>query len=241
MTFPSRKVLKRTAIVSCIAAFTSISISTGIRIITDTQSDNITILVRIILPFLIAIPLAFTWFSKFEKLENAYRAVSKQANEFAQHASTDPLTGLFNRRYFVKAYDHAMELGVSGWFIIADIDYLKMINDTYGHLAGDAAVISTANALQEVLPEDSLIARIGGDEFCAFVPGLSKEEIIALNEKITFVAGELYKKSVQDDQVRLSVSIGHILCKSNQTFTEVMALADEKLYRKKRMRPTLVT
>jgi len=233
---PSRRVLKRTAAVSLIAAFVSISISTGIRFVMDVQSDTITIVVRLVLPFLIAIPIALIWFSKLERLEVAYRALVRQANELARTASSDPLTGVLNRRSFIEQFERAMELGVRGWFLIADIDYLKVINDNFGHLAGDEAVISTAKALETVLPDDSLIARIGGDEFCAFVPGLSQGSMIALSKQISETAGIIFKASVVIDGAALSVSVGKVVCKPKQTFKDVISQADERLYRKKRMR-----
>lgn len=236
MRFPSRNVLKRTATVSVIAAIISISISTGVRLMLGVQSDNITIVVRLVLPFLIAIPIALTWFSKLERLENAYRTLARRANDLARTASTDPLTGVFNRRHFIAHFNNAMELGVRGWFMIADIDYLKKINDNIGHLAGDEAVISTANALERVLPKDSLIARIGGDEFCAFVPALKHEEMLRLNHQVNELAGKLFKESVKAEGISLSVSLGHIACKPKHTFKDVMSQADDRLYRKKRMR-----
>src|SRR5690606_2437012 len=122
------------------------------------------------LTILIAIPLGLFWFTKQEKLEQSYRVAVKRANELARVASIDPLTGLLNRRSFIQQFNAANKAGVRGWFLIADIDYLKRINDQYGHPTGDDAVISVAQALEDCLSNDSLIARIGGDEFCAFVP-----------------------------------------------------------------------
>lgn len=236
MRLPSRRVLKRTAAVSIIAAVVSISISTGIRFVLGVHSDTITIVVRLVLPFIIAIPIALMWFSKLERLEVAYRALVRQANELARTASSDPLTGVLNRRSFIQQFERAMELGVRGWFLLADIDYLKVINDNFGHLAGDEAVISTARALETVLPDDSLIARIGGDEFCAFVPEVSQDEMLVLLKYVSQSAGTNFKDAVKADEAALSVSIGKIACRANQTFKDVIGQADEKLYRKKRMR-----
>ncbi|WP_435655548.1 GGDEF domain-containing protein [Brucella pituitosa] len=236
MRLPSKRVLKRTAVVSIIAAIISVSFSTGIRVVMGVHSDTITIIVRLTLPLLIAVPICLIWFSKLDQLEVAYRALVKQANELARTASSDPLTGTLNRRSFIEQFDHAMELGVRGWFLIADIDYLKTINDNYGHLVGDDAVISTADALVLVLPKDSLIARIGGDEFCAFVPSVTREEMQTLSKQVSDKAGSKFRDSVKNDVTVLSVSVGKIACRSKQTFKDVMSQADEKLYRKKRMR-----
>ncbi|MEN5298781.1 GGDEF domain-containing protein [Brucella sp. TWI559] len=236
MHLPSRRVLRRTAAVSIIAAIFSISISTGIRFLLGVHSDTITIVVRLVLPFIIAIPIALLWFNKLERLEVAYRSLVRQANELARRASSDPLTGLLNRRSFIERFESAMEIGVRGWFIIADIDYLKLINDNFGHLAGDEAVISTARALESVLPADSLIARIGGDEFCAFVPGVSQDDMLSLLSHVSEQAGTNFTDTTKMDGAALSISVGKIACKSKQTFKDVVSQADERLYRKKRMR-----
>jgi len=98
VAFPSRGVLKKSAIVTIICAAISISVSTGIRFYLGVQSDTITIIVRLILPFIIAFPIAIMLFAKIEKLEKAYRSLLKEARELAKCASTDPLTGLLNRR-----------------------------------------------------------------------------------------------------------------------------------------------
>lgn len=218
------------------AALISISISTGIRLLLGVESDNVTIVVRLALPFLIAPPIAFVWFTKLERLERAYRILARQANDLARSASTDPLTGLFNRRHFIAQFDQAMEIGVPGWFLIADIDYMKIINDRYGHLAGDEAVLATAKALETLLPEDSLIARIGGDEFCALIHGFQEKEVRLLIEQVNTLAGRLFKNAIKAETATLTVSIGYITCKTQQTFKDVMEQADKKLYRKKRMR-----
>lgn len=236
MRVPSSYVWKRTALVAVIAALISISLSTGIRVVIGARSDTVTIVVRLLLPFLIAIPLGVFWFSRLEKLEQSYRVAVKRANELARVASIDPLTGLLNRRSFIQQFNAANKAGVRGWFLIADIDYLKRINDQYGHPTGDDAVISVAQALEDCLSNDSLIARIGGDEFCAFVPKAGICNIDSAVADISSRASGLLNEKRPDKELPLSVSVGLTTCKPRQTFEEVMALADKGLYRKKRSR-----
>ncbi|OAB82847.1 GGDEF domain-containing protein [Brucella intermedia] len=237
MRVPSSYVWKRTALVAVIAALISISLSTGIRVVIGARSDTVTIVVRLLLPFLIAIPLGVFWFSRLEKLEESYRVAVKRANELARVASIDPLTGLLNRRSFIQQFNAANKAGVRGWFLIADIDYLKRINDQYGHPTGDDAVISVAQALEDCLSNDSLIARIGGDEFCAFVPKAETSNIDSVVADISSRASGLLNEKRPDKELPLSVSVGLATCKPRQTFEEVLALADERLYRKKSDRP----
>lgn len=240
MKLPSAYVLKRTITVTLIAAAISISVSTGIRFLIGAQADTITIIVRIILPFVIAIPLALVWFTRMEKLDSAYRKLVRHANELARTASVDPLTGVLNRRSFIEQFNGAMQIKVRGWFLIADIDYLKTINDQYGHPAGDDAVISAASALQNELPEDSLIARIGGDEFCAFVPKGNSKNLEPVVQRLNVSTSTFFSLKRKDVSHTLTMSVGYIVCKPKQTFEELMAITDENLYRKKRERLPLV-
>lgn len=236
LRLPSPFVLRKTAAVSCIAAAISISVSTGIRYLLDVHSDTITIIVRLILPFVIAIPLALVWFTRLESLQNAYRHLVRHSNELARTASSDPLTGLLNRRAFIEQFDGAMQLNVRGWFLIADVDFLKKINDAFGHPAGDDAILAVSKAMQSQLPPEALIARIGGDEFCAFVPKESNQDIKAIIHQINGEAAEVFARIRAGISQSLSISIGFLPVKPHQTFAEIMSLTDERLYRKKRER-----
>ena len=232
----SAYVWKRTALVSIIAATVSISISTGIRFVIGAEADLVTIIVRLVLPFLIAIPICLVWFTKLEQLDVAHQRLIRQANELMKRASTDPLTGLLNRRSFVEQFDNAQAHGLAGTFIVADVDYMKAINDRYGHLTGDDVILSVAQALTTVLGDESRIARIGGDEFCAYVPRRTQKEMDTLVGRINDLAtSEARRRSGQD--IEVAISIGHQPCKPGQTFRDLMARSDESLYRRKRERP----
>lgn len=236
LKWPSRYVLKRTAVTAVLAAAISISISTGIRVLTGSEADTITVVVRFVLPFVIAVPFGIVWFSKLENLDMAYRNLMKQASELSYSASTDPLTGLLNRRSFSEQFDVAMSHGIRGGFLIADVDYLKAINDQYGHLTGDDAILSTAVAMKSVLGEDSLIARIGGDEFCAFIPLRDGENATELISEIENVAEKEFRERSDKSVPLLGISCGYAVCRQGQTFRDMIAQTDSNLYRKKRAR-----
>ncbi|UWF68415.1 GGDEF domain-containing protein [Brucella sp. 1315] len=236
LRLPSGNVWRRTVIVAVIATIISISLSTGIRFALGVKSDTVTILVRLLLPFLIAMPLGVFWFSRLEELERSYRTAVTRANELARVASVDPLTGLLNRRSFIQQFNAANKAGVRGWFLIVDVDYLKQINDQYGHPAGDDAIIAVAQALEDCLSSDSLIARIGGDEFCAFVPKGAINDVDSVLLDISLRADGLLREKRPNVGSSLTVSVGRISCKTGQIFEEVLSIADEQLYRKKSLR-----
>ena len=235
MAFPSRHVLTKSAIVTLICAAISISVSTGIRFYLGVRSDTITIIVRLVLPFVIAFPIAIALFTKIEKLEEAYRSLLKEARELAQSASTDPLTGLLNRRSFEQQFNVAMTHRAGGKFIIADMDYLKAINDEHGHLVGDDAIISFAQALERVLGHECLIARIGGDEFCAYLPKADASTVDQLVSQVGDLARKEFLRRTGLDYP-LSFSVGMQKCQPHLMFRDMMSRADRELYARKHNR-----
>nr|WP_018185209.1 GGDEF domain-containing protein [Kaistia granuli] len=236
MKFPSAYVVKRTLLVSLVAAAISISVSTGFRWMVGAKADLITIVVRFLLPFVIAIPLGGFLFSRMESLDKSYRALLKKAHELGKRANTDPLTGLLNRTSFIEQFELATAHQIKGYFLLIDVDFLKAINDQHGHPIGDEAIIATAKALEAALGDASLIARIGGDEFCAFVTPAEKASPNDMAQAINAHAEAEFAKAVPDSDVRLSVSCGVIRCKTNQTFRDALGNADALLYQKKNQR-----
>lgn len=234
--WPSRFVLRYTALVSLAAATISISVSTGLRILVGVEADLVTVIVRLVLPFAITIPIALVGFSKLDHVLKSYRALMRRSTELARHAATDPLTGSLNRRSFIEQFDLAMSHGVSGLFVLADADHLKSINDQYGHLAGDDAIVAISHALETVLGDDSLIGRIGGDEFCAFLPNCSGGLDATAQAEINRVASaEFARRSGVEDQ-SVSVSLGIASCRAGTTFREAMERTDMRLYGHKHAR-----
>nr|WP_321502090.1 diguanylate cyclase [uncultured Dethiosulfovibrio sp.] len=149
-------------------------------------------------------------------------------NKIQHSANTDFLTGLYNRRYFYeKVKDRIGEGPVS--VVYFDLDNFKNINDTYGHMVGDRALITMANALKKAFPED-LVARIGGDEFIAaqFVACNLTERKVKVNEFIEQLKLE-FNSSPQ--LAALSTSAGIACTRDNKLDVDTLiSLADQALY-----------
>ena len=109
--------------------------------------------------------------------------------------------------------------------IIADCDYLKKVNDTCGHIAGDDYIRSCAELLRHTLPEEAPIFRTGGDEFAAFLPGIGAEETERLVRQIREAEG---KNRI--DGYTLSVSIGHSTMQGGNDLKRHIAEADQNMY-----------
>lgn len=106
----------------------------------------------------------------------------------AQLYITDPLTKLYNRAHFDEVINlivkHQRKADIDFVLVIADIDYFKSINDTYGHQVGDEALISIAKILKNSLREDDLVARWGGEEFVIMLKNVTLDEAKAIIEKV---------------------------------------------------------
>ncbi|MEB2847598.1 diguanylate cyclase [Rhizobiales bacterium RZME27] len=91
-------------------------------------------------------------------------------------AHRDPLTNALNRRGFDRAIAELGEGAERGVVICSDVDHFKRVNDEYGHAAGDVVITILVELFRRQLPEGALIARFGGEEFVAFLPGMSLTE-----------------------------------------------------------------
>lgn len=117
-------------------------------------------------------------------------AIAKERALRAAHrlAIEDPLTGLLNRREFIR---HVEEMSISVGerqndyaVLLFDLDHFKSINDTYGHMIGDEVLKAFARVARDALREGDLICRYGGEEFAALLPGATEDDAVAVAERI---------------------------------------------------------
>ena len=150
----------------------------------------------------------------------------------------DELTGILNRRGFMeKAMQliHATQKKDAILFI-ADLDHLKEINDSFGHVSGDFALRESARILQETFGEEGQVARIGGDEFVAILPydyRLDGEDYI---RSIKGACDELNRTSDKGFYVEMSVGYMVFRCDSSVDFNYLLSNSDKMLYEAKRLR-----
>jgi diguanylate cyclase (GGDEF)-like protein/PAS domain S-box-containing protein len=151
----------------------------------------------------------------------------------------DQLTGLPNRRAFITLSEQALKQAVrmerDVLMIFIDVDRLKQINDTYGHLAGDRALIDTARVLRESCREADIIARLGGDEFVALMTVDSDQTAEIVCERIKSRV-EAHNREL-DRGYDLSLSLGAKRSRAEGTMlADLLAQADVALYEQKRGR-----
>jgi diguanylate cyclase (GGDEF)-like protein len=150
---------------------------------------------------------------------------------------TDPLTGLYNRRGFALLADAHLRMlrrtRRQSVLIFADVDDLKGINDTYGHPAGDRAIVGGARLLTGVLRDSDIVARYGGDEFVALAHDASNGATRTLVHRIEDGLAALNRGGSL--AFTLSLSIGAVsFGSSDARIGDVLARADRALYRDKR-------
>jgi diguanylate cyclase (GGDEF)-like protein/PAS domain S-box-containing protein len=151
----------------------------------------------------------------------------------------DELTGLPNRRAFITLSDQRLKLARrmerDVLMIFIDVDHLKYINDTWGHLAGDRVLIDTARVLRESCREADIIARLGGDEFVALMTVDSDQTAELVCERIQ-ARVESHNLETQR-RYPLSLSVGATRTKAEGTMlADLLAQADTALYEQKRGR-----
>ena len=160
-------------------------------------------------------------------------------------ASTDQLTGIKNRRYFFDIGTTTMifaeTLHHEGLVIFCDMDGLKKINDTYGHDAGDNAVINEARILVKNFRSNDVVARIAGDEFAIICNGISFGDFDRIKNNIEKDC-ELW--AIENNvPYKLSITMGAVKYPSETVgydLSKLLSLADKELYelkRKKKRRP----
>lgn len=152
----------------------------------------------------------------------------------------DELTGLSNRRGFEmlgeRLLSAARRMGLPLTVVFADLDKLKMINDRFGHDAGDRALKETAVVLEEVLRRSDLIARLGGDEFSAILAGAESDSAASA---LTRIETELEKRNAATEEpFDLSLSVGIAVAQpgSEVSLADLLASADAAMYEAKRQK-----
>ena len=161
-------------------------------------------------------------------IANLFQAVKEQA-------VTDPLTGLYNRRYFEenlkkevirskRQHQHFSIIGI-------DLDFLKKINDEYGHSYGDIAIKAVADVLKSNARAIDLPARMGGEEFNVLLPGI--------DSKGASIAAERIRKAIEEKEldtighITASIGVGTFL-EHSENIEELLELTDQAMYTSKR-------
>jgi two-component system, cell cycle response regulator len=175
------------------------------------------------------------------KLANTIRELEKNKKALAHQATTDPLTGLKNRRSFHEQGEVILLAAGNGAdfsIIQLDIDHFKQVNDVHGHAAGDEVLVAVAKLLSQVVRATDtsgrggdILARIGGEEFAILLPNTNRlgaavmaERIRTALEKLPICIGETHLK------VTASLGTANFRGEKVETIRELLNIADRRMY-----------
>ena len=161
----------------------------------------------------------------------------KAANERLDHlAGTDELTGSLNRRRFLEQAERvrqgAASDGIPFSVVLIDIDDFKVVNDTFGHLAGDTVIRETMRVISSMCRADDLAGRFGGEEFILCLPGALAEHALDITERVRHALGDMVIAH-GDYRIRITVSAGVAMWRAPESLNSLLGRADEALYQAK--------
>jgi diguanylate cyclase (GGDEF)-like protein len=163
-----------------------------------------------------------------------YNAARSQADELYLRATSDPLTGLSNRRLFFDRLHQRTSTGrrqpIPFGILTIDMDGLKGINDRYGHRTGDAAIRETALRISRIPRKEDTVARIGGDEFGIFIDqARSRDDVVRIAGRIMSETNMPFE--FENSMVHLSTSVGIAYYPDDGLdVNTLMELADRSMY-----------
>ncbi|HPR73859.1 MAG TPA: GGDEF domain-containing protein [Bacteroidales bacterium] len=179
-----------------------------------------------------------------EQLDILMKSFAVILNNSIQHermqklAAIDPLTGIYNRRFgmnrLTEECARSTRFNSPLGIIMFDIDKFKMVNDTYGHIAGDRIIKRIVTETQNILRNGDILIRYGGEEFLLILPGANKDNAFRVAERIRY-AVEQSVTEYGENQIKVTVSLG-IDAYPESSMTDPMELvknADRALYNAK--------
>ncbi len=169
-------------------------------------------------------------------IKNMQNELSAKTKELEILASLDPLTKLYNRRYFAESSEHIFNIAIRDKtdlsIIMMDIDDFKKINDSYGHKIGDDTIISLANILKRYSRKSDVICRFGGEEFLILLPTTSANNAQKVASLIHNKINNTSIKIEDKKELKYTVSMGisEIDITSDLNFETIIHRADSALY-----------
>jgi diguanylate cyclase (GGDEF)-like protein/PAS domain S-box-containing protein len=174
-----------------------------------------------------------------ERIE-AEAKLSSYAKQLKMLSLRDELTGLYNRRGFLEvaaqAHSVALRDARPATLVFVDLNGMKRINDELGHDTGDAALVDTADVLQQALHESDVVARLGGDEFAVFALDFTPLDLESLRQRLRQLADERTTESKRPFRLSMSVGGAYLPVGSTTSLSDLLEQADAAMYAQKNAR-----
>lgn len=167
-----------------------------------------------------------------KELNDINKILENKNKEILEFASKDLLTGLYNRGEFIKIFNKCLdefnENGVIFFIAMADIDFFKHINDTYGHNVGDSVLKAVSKEIKNSLRVSDIVARWGGEEFVVLFSAKDNKDAMAVAQKMRVAIEQL-----DIGGIKTSISIGVSQIDATKSIEDTINLADQALYKAK--------
>lgn len=232
---PLRSLLRRfgaartTIAVTLLAIALSIIITVAIVFLTDGHISLTAILISIAAPAIIAPVFEYRSLSLLDQLD-------KTEQQLRILSITDDLTGVYNRRHFFELANNEVariqRYGGTCSIAILDFDNFKTVNDTYGHIAGDRALIQVSKVCMESIRENDVFGRYGGDEFVFLFPETDQIQARECLERVMDRIADIVIRAEVDIQPKVSIGLYSFSPKMN-TLDSILQNADIALYKAK--------
>ncbi|MEL6983841.1 MAG: EAL domain-containing protein [Actinomycetota bacterium] len=160
-------------------------------------------------------------------------------DQLSESASTDPLTDLANRRAFWKRCGQELRAETELALLFIDVDRFKAVNDVHGHAVGDAVLRWIGECLVDSVRPNDLVARLGGDEFAVLLVDVDREATSAIVDRIQ--AGIGGQSEADGPPCPISLSIGVVHRRANETVDDLLQDADAAMYEGRQLGPGRIT
>lgn len=236
-----RLIYKSTLLTLAVIAVSQV-VSFSSRMASGQEFTPFLFMMNCLLPAATAFPVAFMvlWMQRrsalaYALLEEAHLDLATTHAELANKSRYDGLTGLFNREaLFAELTSIQLEV-TPGALLMIDADNFKQVNDRFGHAEGDVALRLIANSLSDAAGYRSIVGRLGGEEFCIFVPDVTGEEAMLACEHIRETVAAIRFFPAFNLRHGLSVSVGVAVTGIGFGLQQSLKHADASLYSAKEM------
>ncbi|MDR3231161.1 MAG: GGDEF domain-containing protein [Synergistaceae bacterium] len=176
---------------------------------------------------------------KEKELRQKTYELKQKAQQLRVAAATDPLTGIYNRQMggilLEEAWKRAQRARRKSTLCFLDLDALKEINDTFGHAEGDRAIVDFVDIVRKIIRRVDILCRWGGDEFILLLEGCTMQDSEALTIRRIQRHVDTFNQKAEsgDESFRIAFSYGLQEIVEPFSLDQVIALADQKMYRQK--------
>lgn len=229
-----KSALLKAFFVTLTASVFCVAVTLITSVIRSEPAGIISIVLSLFLPVIITVPVMIVFSRRNAQLTKAYNELEKVHLELQARSKIDFMTGIYNREAFFDMMRTVRSRIDNGALLLIDADHFKNINDQYGHIVGDRALKLIAFALQNVTRKGDLVGRVGGEEFCVYLPNTNREAATRIAERIRIEVEQAPFYISQNKIEPLTISTGGAITQKHDSNSQIFSRADHCLYEAKK-------